>query len=160
MSYQLSIAAVREEDILNVKNYYGDHQGGPDSGVDLHCFEDVVVPPGVRSFTLKLGVKCELVKVKKECGDDDTPKGYWLVPRSSISKTPLRLANSIGLVDSGYRGELMAKVDNVSDEDYHIKAGDRLFQLVAPNLAPMVVGVVTSLSETDRGENGFGSTGR
>ena len=46
--------------------------------------------------------------------DDYLPTSYMLVPRSSISKTPLRMANSIGIIDAGYRGEIMAAVDNIS----------------------------------------------
>jgi len=57
-------------------------------------------------------------------------KAYYLFPRSSISKTPLRLANSIGLIDGGYRGEIVAMVDNIYDEDYEVKEGERYFQLV------------------------------
>ena len=52
------------------------------------------------------------------------------MPRSSISKTPLRLANSIGLIDGGYRGEIMACCDNIKDYEYTIEKGQRLFQLL------------------------------
>ena len=83
-----------------------------------------------------------------------------LVPRSSISKTPLRMANSIGIIDAGYRGEIMAAVDNISDEDYMISPGDRLFQLVHPTLYPIHASVESNLSDTERGEGGFGSTGK
>ena len=55
---------------------------------------------------------------------------YYLYPRSSISKTPLRLCNSVGIIDAGYRGNIMAFVDNI-DEDYDL--GTRLFQLCDPN---------------------------
>ena len=58
-------------------------------------------------------------------------KAYFLMPRSSISKTPLRLANSIGLIDGGYRGELMAMCDNIKQEAYTVENGQRLFQIVA-----------------------------
>ena len=89
------------------------------------------------------------------------PCSYMLFPRSSISKTPLRLSNSIGLIDSGYRGELLAVVDNISSEKYEVKKGDRLFQIVNKDLVPFEEIVETEkLDETDRGDGGFGSTGR
>ena len=82
------------------------------------------------------------------------------MPRSSIPKTPLRLSNSIGLIDAGYRGELQAPLDNISDENYLVKAGTRLFQIVNPDLSTFSsINIVDKLSETDRGEGGFGSTG-
>lgn len=89
------------------------------------------------------------------------PAGFWLAPRSSISKTPYRLANSLGLIDPTYRGVIKAAFDG------HISipaTGDpaRLCQLVAPSLVPWLdVIVVDELPgpETFRGEGGFGSTG-
>ena len=81
------------------------------------------------------------------------------MPRSSISKTPLRLCNSIGLIDAGYRGEIMAAVDNIKDEDYIIDYGQRLFQIVAMDGSPLSFELVDTLSQTDRGAGGFGSTG-
>lgn len=86
-----------------------------------------------------------------------------LIPRSSISKTPLRLANSIGLLDSGYRGEVLAAVDVF--EPYDIKHGQRLFQICQHNFLPwnnicFVESVDQLPKATDtRGGGGFGSTG-
>ena len=81
-----------------------------------------------------------------------------LVPRSSISKTPLRMANSIGIIDAGYRGEIIAVVDNIKNEPYTIKEGERLFQLVAPSMLSIKANLVTTLTESTRGKGGFGST--
>ena len=82
-----------------------------------------------------------------------------LLPRSSISKTPLRLSNSVGLIDSGYRGVIQAPVDNISDEDYVIEEGTRLFQIVNSPLETFKdIEIVDTLGDTDRGEGGFGST--
>ena len=81
------------------------------------------------------------------------------MPRSSISKTPLRLCNSIGLIDAGYRGEIMAAVDNIKEEDYTIDFGQELFQIVAMDGSPLTFELVDTLSQTDRGDGGFGSTG-
>ena len=99
---------------------------------------------------IKLGISCEPA--------DGKP--YYLFPRSSISKTPLRLSNSIGLIDGGYRGEIIAAVDNIKEEDCTVEPGQRLFQLVAMDGSPIQVEIVDELSETTRGSGGFGSTGK
>ena len=82
------------------------------------------------------------------------------MPRSSIAKTPLRLCNSIGLIDAGYRGEIKAVVDNIKSELYIVEKGQRLFQLVAMDGSPINFQLVDELTETTRGEDGFGSTGK
>lgn len=88
--------------------------------------------------------------------------GFYLYPRSSISKTCLRLANSTGIIDSGYRGNLIAMMDVVYEEEYFVNAYDKLVQICAPGLVPVVVRVVGTEAElgekTARGEGGFGST--
>jgi dUTPase len=99
--------------------------------------------------------------------------GYYMYPRSSISKTPLRLANSTGVIDAGYRGHLIGMFDLVGPEktlnDIQVPAFygakyERYLQVCAPNLVPIVVEVVSSMEElgeqTERGDGGFGSTGR
>lgn len=124
-----------------------------DSGWDLHFTKDVTIEPG-ETKTLDFGVSVAGYT------DSGFPTALWLVPRSSIVKTPLRMANSIGLIDSSYRGTLKAVVDNIKSEPYQIKKGDRLFQIASPTLQPMRWEPVNALTETDRGENGFGSTGK
>ena len=99
---------------------------------------------------IKLGISCESVD----------GKGDFLFPRSSISKTPLRMANSIGLIDGGYRGEIMAVCDNIKDYEFSISKGDRLFQLVSADLSSIEFEIVEDLSNSTRGEGGFGSTGK
>ena len=92
---------------------------------------------------------------------------YYLYSRSSTPmKTPLRLANSVGVIDSGYRGHIKAVFDNKNDYDFmefNIEFGSRLAQLCPPNLEyPMkiyIVDNIQSLGITDRGDAGFGSTG-
>ena len=68
------------------------------------------------------------------------------------------MANSVGIIDAGYRGNIMVAVDNISDEVYVIEKGQRLFQICSPVLANITFELVNSLSETSRGEGGFGST--
>jgi dUTPase len=93
--------------------------------------------------------------------------GYYMYPRSSLSKTQLRLANSVGIIDAGYRGHLMGMLDvlpNMSSIDYIGRKYDRYLQICAPGLVPIVVEIVTSMEElgdeTQRGAGGFGSSGR
>jgi hypothetical protein len=90
---------------------------------------------------------------------------FWLAPRSSIWKSGVMMANSMGIIDSSYRGTLMAAVVPLSgrqpDCDIHIQRGQRLFQILAPDMGPIrQVRMVNSFPETSRGEGGFGSTGR
>ena len=84
---------------------------------------------------------------------------YYLHCRSSISKTPLRLANSVGIIDSGYRGNIMVAVDNIDNEPYTIEKGTRLFQICGPTLEPITMDIGDELSNSERGSNGVGSTG-
>lgn len=122
------------------------HDG--DAGLDLYVLEDIAFEPG-ETKPIKLGISCE----------PDDGRAYYLFPRSSISKTPLRMSNSIGLIDGGYRGEIMAMCDNIKTETYTAQKGQRLFQLVATDSSPIHYELVDELSETTRGSGGFGSTG-
>ena len=83
-----------------------------------------------------------------------------LVPRSSMSKTPLRCANSVGIIDADYRGEISIVYENVSCSDYTIFRGDRIAQLIIVPVLMVGVEEVNSLSETERGTGGYGSTGK
>ena len=132
-----------------------------DAGIDLYCPERVEIVNGSKSKKIDFQIRCQLVD------REGKSYSYLLMPRSSVVKTPLRMANSIGLIDSAYRGNIMAFVDNVQElieepeiEKYTIEAGDRLFQIVAPGLEGITVELVDSLPETQRGMGGFGSTGR
>ena len=94
---------------------------------------------------------------------ENIPNGFCLYPRSSISKTKFRLANNVGIIDSGYRGNLGAMFDVVySTEEVKCEKHQRLVQICVPTLAPFKVVIVESdseLSTTRRGGGGFGSTG-
>ena len=125
------------------------HYHPGDAGLDLFVLEDQVFEAGETS-ALHLGIQCE----------NEEGQAYLLMPRSSISKTPLRMANSIGLIDGGYRGELIAMCDNIRDEAYTVHRGDRLFQIVALDGSPIEYELRDELSDTSRGGGGFGSTGR
>ena len=153
----------------------------PDSGFDLfapydyseHAFgyTDNRISP--ITFRAPLGVKCAMVLVDSSAeyaASSATPVGYYLYPRSSIVKTPFRLSNSVGIMDSGYRGELMAVIDNINAANMDMKdcisqylpPMTRMFQICSPSLEPFMVQIVDGeekLGLTERGSGGFGSTG-
>lgn len=129
------------------------HQG--DAGLDLYCTEDITIKPG-ESAKIDLKIQCEAFKTKTK----KTNTSYYLYPRSSISKTPLRMANSVGIIDAGYRGNIMMVVDNIKSEEYTVKKGDRLCQICGPSLGSIHMELVDKLNETSRGSGGFGSTGK
>lgn len=129
------------------ENHAHFHSG--DAGLDLFVVEDQIIPAN-STTPIPLRIACENID----------NKAYYLFPRSSISKTPLRLANSIGLIDGGYRGEIVGMVDNIYEKDYKIHRGERYFQLVAVDSSPIEFELVEELSDTSRGEGGFGSTGK
>lgn len=82
-----------------------------------------------------------------------------LAPRSSIYKKNLALANSVGVIDSGYRGEIkFLFIPTSSSHDFYEK-GDRIGQMIVTNYAPYPLKQVDDLTESERGEGGFGSTG-
>jgi dUTPase len=91
--------------------------------------------------------------------------GFYTHPRSSLSKTPLRLANATGIIDAGYRGNLIGMFDCNSgeDHDYTSELFSRLLQICAPSLMPIFVDIVENIEElgpvTSRGGGGIGSTG-
>ncbi len=131
-----------------------------DSGFDLFCPTDNITY-GTQSLILDHKVKCCM-----KCNNRYV--GYYLYSRSSTaSKTPLRLANSVGVIDSGYRGNIIAMFDNIKDYDfmeYDVVCGHRYVQICPPNLEyPMKVYIVDNETDlgkqTIRGNGGFGSTG-
>ena len=141
------VKCMYHDDATDEANINRERRG--DAGLDLFVVEDQIIP-AKSTQPIPLQIACENLD----------NKAYYLFPRSSISKTPLRLANSIGLIDGGYRGELIGMVDNIYDKDFHIKRGERYFQLVAVDSSPIDFELVEELSESSRGKGGFGSTGR
>jgi len=128
---------------------HGSYHPG-DSGLDLYIAEEKEIAPGGTEF-IKLGIKAS-------GWNGDKNVSFLVFPRSSISKTPLRLANSVGVIDSGYRGELMGVFDNRSNCPYRVSVGDRLLQAVSFTGEEVTFELVDKLDETARGEGGFGST--
>jgi dUTP pyrophosphatase len=132
-----------------------------DSGFDL------LSPEMILNFrNRQYGVEMRLGAHFAALDSDGNPVPYLLLARSSTSLTPLRMSNQIGLADAGYRGELIARVDCVSDSpEYVVEYGRRLFQVVQHNWLPWnKIIFVNNLNDLpsppdNRGSGGFGSTG-
>jgi dUTP pyrophosphatase len=93
----------------------------------------------------------------------EIPEGFvgLVFPRSSIRNTELMLSNSVGVIDSGYRGELQATFNKLNGLDsiaYNV--GDRVCQIVIVPTPVVQVKIVDELSDSERGEGGFGSSGK
>ncbi len=87
--------------------------------------------------------------------------GAFVFPRSGIAvKHGIGLLNSVGVIDSDYRGEIMVGVINQKRESYTIEPGERIAQMVIMPVSMMPVAEVEELDSTDRGDGGFGSTGK
>jgi dUTP pyrophosphatase len=138
-----------------VKDFYNNftsHHDG-DSGVDLYNFKDIPVH-FLQVGTIDFEIRCEMLDLKT-----NEYMSYYLVPRSSISKTSFQLANSVGIIDAGYRGNLMAKVRCFDENGAVMKQGSQ-FQIIAPDLKPIRFTLVDCLSDTTRNDGGFGSTNK
>lgn len=123
------------------------HDG--DAGMDCRAAEDADITAGGRRL-VDLGFRMAV------------PKGYvgLLFPRSGLAtKLGVSLANCVGVVDSGYRGPVKASMVNLSDADVHIGRGERVCQLMLLPYPKVVVEPALFLDDTERGEDGFGSTG-
>jgi dUTP pyrophosphatase len=137
-----------------------------DAGFDLIVPSEVVFNRDVDSKFIDMGIKTEMLYCDVS-RDVVISTGYYVYPRSSISKTPLMLANHVGIVDSGYRGSLIGAfrmllpLDSTEDESYTVEKYTRLLQICHPSLCPVFVVFVDEeqLSSTERGAGGFGSTG-
>lgn len=93
----------------------------------------------------------------------EIPEGFvgLIFPRSSISKTDLILTNSVGVIDSGYRGEIKLRFKISKEGDINIyEKGDKIGQLIIIPYPQIEFEEVNELSSTERGEDGFGSSGR
>jgi dUTP pyrophosphatase len=129
-----------------------------DSGIDIYNTEDVLIKKG-ETKKIVFGISCEIIEVDK---NDNYIRNisYWVLPRSSIVKTPLRLGNSIGLIDAHYQGNICAFTDNIKDYDYIVKKGTRLFQIATPDLTPISeIKVVERFLDSSKNRGGgYGST--
>lgn len=142
---QVRIRKVHERAIL--PSYaHGPHE---DAGMDLHAVEDVTLEPGVPRL-VPTGLTIEI------------PPGHeaQVRPRSGLAlKHAIAMPNAPGTIDPGYRGELRVILINLGREPYTIHEGDRIAQMIVARYEA-VEWVESSLAESNRGEGGFGSSGR
>ena len=132
-----------------------------DAGFNLICPAELDIA-GFSMAKIDTGVRGAMEFFENKEG---VPVGYFLYPRSSTgTKTPLRMANSVGVIDSGYRGHYIAAFDNIRDAVFKVEKGQRLVQICPPNLTyPLIVELVEDEDldlDTVRGAGGFGSTGK
>lgn len=151
MSLKIKCLSDNIKELYN--NYINERNNSYDisaSGFNTICINEQIIPSNSFANKINLGIICQ----------PNENNGYFLCLRSSTGKnTKLRLSNQIGIIDENYRGEIIALVDNFDNQDYLIKNGERLFQLVLPSYKPFNVELVDEIDETNRGINGFGSTG-
>ena len=125
------------------------YQSDGAAGADLYACDTVEIPPHERRLIpTGIAIECERRDI-----------AAIICARSGLAtKHGIALANGIGVVDSDYRGEIMVSCINLSDKSYTVMSGERIAQLM---LVPVAVGkfIEGELSETERGNGGFGSTG-
>lgn len=138
----------------------------PDSGFDLLVPENKHFTIPFESNMIDFQIKTEMLYYNGLNGKLLTSP-FYLFPRSSISKTPLILANHTGVIDSGYRGNIKGafkwlKPESDASPNYLVEKHTRLLQISHPSLCPIYVTLVekNDLSATSRNEGGFGSTGK
>lgn len=120
-----------------------------DAGYDVRSSVDIVVPAAGRVL-VPVGLKIAL------------PSNFvaMVCPRSGLAgKHGITVLNAPGIVDSGFRGELQVILANTSTEDFTIKRGDRIAQLVFVKFEQVTFDLTDTLEESERGEQGFGSSG-
>ena len=167
MSYYRLELWPTEEGYSYYMSYATSERNNDNAGVDLYSVEDYKISSefddrynalskAVRM--LDLGTRARLVKVTGEIEED---VHYYVYPRSSMYKSGIMLANSVGIIDRTYRGTLKALVTNLNEHTYpNVLAGTRVVQIVAPDMGWIKeIKIVDNLSETSRGSGGFGSTG-
>lgn len=120
-----------------------------DMGADVYAIQNQVLPPHSFGNKIPLGFAMEL------------PNGWGIAvrPRSGLSaKTKIRISNTPGTIENNYRGEVCVLIDNFSDEDFVINQGDKIAQFILEKKYYGEYVFSDELSETDRGQGGFGST--
>jgi dUTP pyrophosphatase len=142
----MQIKILRVDKDLPLPSYA--HDG--DAGVDLYSAEDYILKPNEAKL-ISSGIKIEV------------PKGYeaQVRPRSGIAlKNSVTVLNTPGTIDCQYRGLVGVILINHGKNDFHIKKGERIAQMVINKVESADFKEVEELSETKRGDGGFGSTGK
>jgi len=139
---QLKVKKLHEKAKLPTKAYEDD------LGYDLYSIETVTIKPGEEPKTIRTGIAVEM------------PKGYgcFIKDRSSLGGKGLHVL--AGVIDNGYRGELVIKMVNLSDRSYTLLEGSKIAQMVLIPIVECEVVETNELSSSERGTKGFGSSGR
>ena len=135
--------------LLNESAILPEKQHDSDAGYDLYSIEDVVLKPN-QIYKVKTGISIQI------------PNNYGglVLPRSGLSsKHGISLINTPGLIDSGYRGELLIPLINHSSNEYKINQHERVAQLILIETPEVKIEVTNDLDDSDREAKGFGSTG-
>lgn len=144
MTVRLEVKKVRDSAVVPARAYAGD------AGMDLAACERVELAPGARAL-VPTGLAVAI------------PDGYagYVQPRSGLAaRHGISIVNTPGLVDSGYRGELLVNLVNHDDEQpFVVEPGMRIAQLVILQVPPVELVEVDELPESERGADGFGSSG-
>ena len=134
---------------LNENAILPEKQHDSDAGYDLHSIEDIILKPN-QIYKVKTGIAIQL------------PNNYGglVLPRSGLSsKYGISLINTPGLIDPGYRGELLIPLINHSSNEYTINKNERVAQLILIQIPEVKIEVTSDLDASDRDSKGFGSTG-
>jgi dUTP pyrophosphatase len=151
---------------IELREVYEKHVAAHNHHIDMDPYANSgfdIITPKLHSFQPHSTFSSEFVdfEIKTEMRYDDKPSAFCLYPRSSISKTPLMLANQVGIIDSGYRGIIKGAFRNLdANSEYVVEKHTRLLQICHPSLCRIRVILRDSLTETLRGEGAFGSTGK
>lgn len=142
-TYSLKIEKINDKAII--PSYA--HEG--DAGLDLYSVEKLILEPGQRAL-VHTGIKIELPKSTEA----------QIRPRSGLAlKNGISLVNSPGTIDEGYRGEIGIIVINHGQDTFIVEEGMKIAQMVIKPVWRVEVQEVSSLSDSDRGEKGYGSSG-
>ncbi len=134
-----------------------------DSGFDVLVPKKIIFDQLFITKFIDMNIKTEMFYCDVNT-DVISPCAFNVHPRSSISKTPLMLANHTGIIDSGYRGSLIGAFRqvpyNIPNNEYTVSKNSRLLQICHPSLCPIYIMLVNNndLSSSERGDGGFGST--
>jgi dUTP pyrophosphatase len=156
---KLELIKTHENAILPSQNNTA-QDGTGDTGYDLYAVEDVLIPGIQVNTRTQVGdINSAVVPVGLEIGYIEP--GYWL---RIEGRSGLGFKNGIqphfGIIDNQYRGGLGVKLYNLTSNDYQIKAGDKVAQIVGYKLIEMNIEFTDTKSDSTRGEKGFGSSGR
>jgi len=137
-----------EIELISSSAYVPSKKHESDIGYDISSVENIVVTSNEVTL-VKTGIA---ISLPAQCAG-------FVLPRSGLStKHKITLINSPGLIDPGYTGELLVPLINHSTEDYEIKIGDRIAQLVLINTNKVEFKIVDRMPDTERSSGGFGST--